>query len=33
MISFYTSDKASSYRVVVEGMTADGRPVRAAVSY
>lgn len=29
MLSFYTSDKASSYRVVVEGMTADGRPVRA----
>lgn len=27
--SFYTSDQSSTYRIVVEGITSDGRPVKA----
>lgn len=28
-LTFYTSDKASSYRILIEGITEDGRPIRA----
>jgi hypothetical protein len=31
-LSFYTSDKRSSYRIVVEGITEDGRPVTGSTS-
>jgi hypothetical protein len=30
-ISFFASDLAGLYRVVVEGVTSDGRPVRAEI--
>lgn len=32
-LSFYTSDKSSTYRVVVEGITLDGRPFRGQTSF
>ena len=31
-VSFYTSDKASSYRIIVEGITLDGRPIKGSYS-
>ncbi len=32
-LSFYTSDKSSSYRIVVEGITTDGRPIKGSSSF